>query len=158
MEEKASLREAESRDVPGLDIVRRQAIESGFTDCYERDDFADLVARPDPRLRDWIDSERILVLMVASEMTPFCYGVFDRETGDIRGLYSAENYEGEGHAGRLLEHFEELARDRNLSTLRVQSPRNARGFFEHHGFEAHGEVESDETGLTLVEMSKPLAD
>jgi GNAT superfamily N-acetyltransferase len=158
VDEKARMREADPSDVPGLDIVRRQAIESGFTDSYDRDAFADLVARPDPKLREWIDSDRVLVLVVSSEMTPFCFGVFDPEAGEVKGLYSAENYEGEGHAARILEQFEDVARNRGLTELRVEAPRNARGFFEHHGFEARGPVESEETGLTLVEMTKPLTD
>lgn len=156
MEEEVRLTEAQPEDVPSLDIVRRQAIESGFTDAYERDDFADLVARPDPKLREWIESDRVMVLVVKSELTPFCYGVFNPASGDVMGLYAAENYEGEGHATRILGRFEEVGRERELPELTVEAPRNARGYFEHNGFQVRGRLESEETGLTLLEMAKPL--
>jgi N-acetylglutamate synthase-like GNAT family acetyltransferase len=148
--------EAEPEDVSGLDIVRRQAIETGFTDVYERSQFADLVARPDPNLRDWIEDENHLVLKVESDMTPFAYGVVDRSSGEIKGLYTAETYQDEGHAKRLLKRMETEAESSGLEVVSVDAPKNSKQFFERVGYRDEGTADREELSIELRLMKKSL--
>lgn len=156
MESNAELREAAPEDQPGLDIVRRQAIEMGFSGTYERNQFADLVAQPDPRLPEWIQDEDKLVLVVTDELTPFAYGVYDTEEHRILGLYTGETYRQEGHASRILQAFEEHARSHNASAIRVNSPRNAVEFFAKLGYRKKGTTPSPRCDIILQSMVKRL--
>lgn len=151
---KGDIREATHADVPSLEVVRRQAIEAGFTDEYERSDFADHVARPDASLPEWLASETHLAVLAETEVTVVGYGVLDRQAATIRALYTAPAYQESGCASALLDRFERVARDTGATTLHVASPANAVGFFERLGFEQTGTVHRD--GLQLVTMEKSL--
>lgn len=152
------MREAEPGEAPGLDIVRRQAIETGFTDTYERDQFADLVAGVDPNLSNWIERDTILVLVVKSDMTPFAYGVLNKQSGQILGLYAAETYQNEGHASRILDQFHKQARKAGVDELQVDSSLNATTFFEKIGFERVKKLTDPQLDLPLIRMKKTLED
>lgn len=156
MKSDVQLREAQPSDTASLDIVRRQAIETGFTDAYERDDFADLVAQPDPNLGDWIEESEKIVLVITSELTPFAYGVYDRENSEILGLFTAENYQDEGHAEKILKKFEASASDHENHQITVYSPHNAVVFFEKLGFEQEEETTHPSHDLSVFQMKKRL--
>ncbi len=158
METKAELREADPQDQPVLDIVRRQAIEIGLSGTYNRNDFADLVAEPDPRLGEWIEDDNTLVLVLGDEMTPFAYGVYDRSRSKIMGLYTGETYRDEGHASRIVNVFEQEARDRKKNDIRVDSPRNAVEFFENLDFQIYGTTTPSQIKIPLKRMKKKLTD
>lgn len=158
METRAELREAIPRDQPGLDIVRRQAVEMGLSGTYERDNFADLVAEPDPNLAEWIEDEDILVLVITDDLTPFAYGIYDRAEGKIRGLYTGETYRKEGHASRIVEAFEQEACNDKTDEIQVDSPSNAVDFFEKLGYEKRGTTRAPRGNICLTEMSKDLTE
>lgn len=148
------LREAADEDLPGLKIVRRQAIEHGFTDEYDREDFANLVAGDDLNLPDYVASDDHLVAVLESEVTVFAYGVFDQTNGRVMGIYTAPEYEREGWGTRLLNRFEEIAREGGDDALTATVPRNAQSFFEANGFRVVDEAQRN--GLPALEMRKLL--
>lgn len=150
------IREAAPSDLPALEIVRRQAIEAGFTDEHDRNDFADLVARADPSLREWITSEGHLAMLGETAVTVVCYGVLDRREGAVEALYTAPEYQDHGCAGVLLDRFERAMREEGGSSLAVTSPPAAVGFFERFGFERTGADRRD--GLRFVTMAKAIGD
>lgn len=157
MKQDIFLREAEASDTATLDIVRRQAIEIGLTDEYERDQFADLVAQPDPDLQNWIESDSFSVSVIGSDLTPFSYGILDLNTGEIKGLYTAENYRKEGYGSRLIDYFVSEARENDLTKLDVKSPKNTVKFFLKNNFNRLDQThQHSETGIKLVEMEKNL--
>ncbi len=156
MKEDVKLVQATPEDVPGLDVVRRQAIETGFTGVYERSQFADLVARPDPDLANWIEDDRYLVLVMKSELTLCAYGVLDQQEGQLKGLYTADSYQREGHAGRILSKLEETAREAGQETITIEAPKNSITFFEAHHFRKVGETTQWKFTLTLTVMKKSL--
>lgn len=148
------IREATRTDLPSLDIVRRQAVEAGFTDAYERSEFADLVARRDANPQEWITSETHLTLLAETSVTVVSYGVLDRQSATIRALYTAPAYQESGYASALLDRFEQTARNVNAASMSVTSPSNAVGFFECAGFERTGTVRHD--GLQFTTMKKSI--
>jgi GNAT superfamily N-acetyltransferase len=154
-------RPATQADVPGLEVIRRQAIESGFTDEYDRSAFAHLVATPEERLEAWITSSAYEVLVGETEVTAVCFGVFDRESGEIIGLYTAPNHERKGCATALLAAFEATAREDGIDQITVDAPLNAVDFFEDRGFERRGTVERDDVpadlALERVRFVKPVS-
>ncbi|MFB6346073.1 MAG: GNAT family N-acetyltransferase [bacterium] len=154
MESKVTFREAEQEDVASLEIVRRQAIETGFTSVYDRSDFAELVAEPLPEMNDWIEDDDVEFILAETEFTPICFGAYDMEESVILAFYTAENYREEGHARRLYDYLETQAKQAGNEIITVESPLNAQGFFESLGFE---EVErSEREGLEVVKMEKSL--
>jgi GNAT superfamily N-acetyltransferase len=158
VETKAELRKAIPRDQPGLDIVRRQAIEMGLSGTYDRNDFADRVAKPDPRLPEWIEDEDMLVLVISDDLTPFAYGVYDRSEARIRGLYTGETYREEGHASRIVDAFEREAQKRESDLIRVDSPRNAVEFFKKLGYEERETTTAPRGEISLQSMVKNLTE
>lgn len=138
-----NVREATAADVPALDVIRRQAIEAGFTGEYDRAAFADLVASPDDRLPEWVADPAWVVLVAESEVTSVGYGALDSETGELGALYTAPDHEGRGCASTLLERFERRAREAGRDRLHAAVPRNAVGFFEQRGFDRGETIERD---------------
>lgn len=147
-------REANGSDVPSLEIVRRQAIEDGFSGAFDRSSFADLVAGDDAELPHWVDSPAYDVVVVESEVTILAYGVFDRERAVVRGLYTAPAYQREGWASRLLERFEGSARSVGHDAIEATVPLTARDFFQARGFEDQESVERQ--GIEARTMRKDL--
>lgn len=129
------IREAEVSDVPALEVVRRQAIEAGFTDVYDRETFAPLVATPDQALPDRVRKPAWLVLVAESEVTAVGFAALETDTGRIQGPYTAPNHWGRGCARRLIDRFADRAQSEDLELLHADAPRNAVGFFEQCGFE-----------------------
>lgn len=137
-----------------LEIVRQQAIEAGFSDVYERETFADLVAQPHPDLQEWIEDAAVSVPLLETSVTPVSFGAFRVDNARILALYTAPEYQERGLASRLLKTFIDRARKHGTPRLEVHAPRNAVSFFEHHDFCRQNEVLR--RGLKLIEMHRPL--
>jgi len=134
------IREAEVSDVPALEVVRRQAVEAGFTDVYDRDTFAPLVATPDEALRERVRESAWVVLVAESEVTAVGFAALETDTGRIQGPYTAPNHWGRGCARRLIGKLADRAQSEGLQLLHADAPRNAVGFFERCGFETRQTV------------------
>lgn len=131
-----TVRVAEVEDVPALQIVRRQSIESNFTDEYERNRFADLVAYDSRDLKRWVESDQFTVLLMETEITPVTYGAVDRSNARIAALYTAPEYEGEGRATEILRRLEEEVESSGESdTIEVTVPLPGYTFFQEKGYE-----------------------
>lgn len=154
MTDEVTVREARPSDLPALEIVRRQAIEDGFSRVYERNQFADLVAGPSQRLGEWVDSESVAVLMVETKYTPVSFGAVHRDEGEVCALYTAPEYQGEGCGTELLGRLERVLRRLSKSVVTLGSPRNAEEFFRKQGYEKIGV--STEGPVETVRMSKNL--
>lgn len=154
------VRAATQADIPGLEVVRQQAIEAGFTGEYDRSTFAPLVASPDDRLEGWITADPYRVLVVDTEVTVVSFGVLDCDAGEILGLYTVPNHAEQGCATALVDAFETTAREDGHTELRADATRNAVGFFEARGFERRDTVErpmgGEEVILECVRVVKPL--
>lgn len=130
-----TVRRATVDDVPALQIVRRQSVESNFTDVYDRNRFADLVAYDSRDLKHWIEAENFSVMMMETDITPVSYGACDRDNGTITALYTAPEYEGEGRATELLQRMEEILIDSGHETAEVTVPLPGFSFFQDRGYE-----------------------
>lgn len=146
------VRECDPDDFPSLEVIRRQSVESGFVEAYDRAAYLDLVDDATVALSAWIESDGHLALVVETDVTPVGFGVYDRTEGRILALCTAPEYAGLGCAGRLLDRFERAARDDGPGTVRVTTPLGSAGFFEENGFERVGT--EDRGGLTLVRYEK----
>lgn len=142
-------------DIPSLEVIRKQAMEDGFTDRYDRSNFAGLISTSNDNLREWISSDDKEVLAVETDITTIGFGAYDRSSARILALYTAPNYQGEGCASTLLEKFEHRARQDGRSQLAVTVPLNAIDFFEHRGFERQRTTEKD--GLRMVSYTKSIS-
>lgn len=148
------IREATPRDVPILEVIRRQAIEAAFEGTYDRADFADLVATSEADLGAWIESDTHLALLVETEVTTVAFGVYDRSSRDLCALYTAPDYQRHGCATALLDRFTARANETGAEEVGVVAPRTAVPFFEKRGFERRATVERD--GLSFVRLAKSL--
>lgn len=148
------IREVTPRDVPSLEVIRRQAIEAAFEGTYDRADFAELVATSEADLVDWIESDTHLALLVETEVTTLAFGVYDCASRELRALYTAPDYQRHGCATALLDRFTDRATETGADEVGVVAPRTAVSFFEKRGFERRATVERD--GLPFVRLTKPL--
>lgn len=133
-----TIRAVEPSDVPGLGILRRQAIEATFRSDYDRAEFVDLVAGTDDDLEQWVHNEAVTVLLVETEVTPVSYAALDRETAELLALFTSPDYQEEGFATLLLDRIEERT---DVSTVETVAPEPAVGFFQRRGFEAIADAE-----------------
>lgn len=146
-----TLRLATPADRPALEIIRRQAIEAAYSGSYERERFADLVARPDPDLLEWLRDDRYLALLAETPVTPVGYAVCDREGGELLALYVSPDYEDRGHASKLLERLEaELSA---VATMTVWAPEPSVPFFRARGFATTGEARGGDIPRERLEKS-----
>lgn len=150
-----SIREAEPADAPSLDVIRRQAIEAGYSERYRRSAVADHVAAADERLSDWLGTDDAHVLVAETDVTTISFGAYLRPSGCVVALYTAPEYQGTGCATALLDRFERLARRDGRDRLRATVPLNAVAFFEHRGFERQRTTERD--GLSMAVCVRPVS-
>lgn len=134
-----TIREAESGDVTGLEILRAQAVKRTFEDDYDRGTVAELVATVDADLPAWIDDDRHHVVLAETEITPVCYGVLDCQDGELLTIVTSPDYRREGFATELLARIESHARELDLDSLTASAPRQSAPFFEKRGFEPTGD-------------------
>lgn len=150
----AQIRRANERDVPALEIVRRQAIEADFSEQFDRSDFATLVATPDRNLATWIAEESTRVLAAETATTIVGYGAIALDSGQVVALYTAPNYRGEGVGSDLLRRLTTAALEAGCTELSIDAPTTSQRFFEKHDFEP---VEyRDEAGLRIVTLTKSI--
>lgn len=148
------IREASPRDVPSLEVIRRQAIEADLEGAYDRTDVAELVATSEADLVDWIESDTCLALLVETEVTTVAFGVYDRSSRELRALYTAPDYQRHGCATALLDRFTARANESGADEVDVVAPQTAVPFFEGRGFERRATVERD--GLSFVRLTRSL--
>lgn len=142
------------RDVPSLEVLRRQAVEAGFSEVYDRSDFADVVAGEEDAFPRWIDDDRFEAVVAETDVTVVGFGVLDRERCRVAALYTAPAHQGHGCGSRMLTHLEDAAREAGCTRLVVEAPRNADGFFADRGYEAVGDT--TRWGLPMTERAKDL--
>lgn len=147
------IRPAEPADAPTLEIVRRQAIEDGFSAVYDRADFAPLVASPDAGLATWIETDDAIVLVAETDVTVVAYGVYDRKESELLALYTAPDYQGRGYASSLLDRLQGAVDPGG--EIAVVAPRNAVSFFESQGFDRIERVDRDGLPCTRLVKSTP---
>jgi putative acetyltransferase len=74
-------------------------------------------------------------------------------------MYVDPNFAGEGVGSSLLETLETTARENDLESLGLLASVNARGFYEHHGYEFVAETTfqfGEDVEGPAVEMRKEL--
>lgn len=79
----------------------------------------------------------------------------DGTTGKVERVAVLAERRGEGLGRRLMDRLEDTAREQGLETLTLHSQTHAADFYEHLGYEQHGE-EFEEAGILHVEMDKRL--
>lgn len=136
------IRTAEPSDVPALEIIRRQAIESAFAAVYDRSVYADAVATPDEAVPKWIESEDHLLLVAASDVTPVAFTAVDRTTGRIYHLHTAPDYQRRGYASELVDAVTSRVSTDEPSQLWTWCPEPSLSFFESYGFIRTGRMRS----------------
>lgn len=149
-----SVHRATQPDLPGLRILRSQAIEAACSDVYERQRFADLVVGNDDRLPAFLEDRATTVWIAETPVTPVSYVVFEPEAGDIHGIFTSPDYQREGFATLLLERVEQRLLDADCPTVQATVPTVAQSFFRANGFDERSEGEW--RGLPAVVMGKSL--
>ncbi|QGN06940.1 GNAT family N-acetyltransferase [Halorhabdus sp. CBA1104] len=149
-----TVRAAERGDVPGLRILRSQAIEASCSDVYDRDVYADLVVGTDDPLEAWIDEDATTVLVAETPITPVSYAVFSADAGVVRGIFTSPEYEREGFGTVLLQRIEAQMGQAGAQSVRAAVPTIAFEFFEANGYEHSSATEW--RGLPAETMTKSL--
>ncbi len=86
-------------------------------------------------------------------------GMLDEETDKIEGLFVLPEYMGQKLGGRMLQHLEQLARERGINTLSLDASLNAADFYQHCGYQVvRHETYHSPAGISLpsVLMTKQL--
>ncbi|WP_181687235.1 GNAT family N-acetyltransferase [Halorhabdus salina] len=149
-----TVRGAERTDVPGLRILRSQAIEDACSGVYDRGDYADLVVAANDQLEAWVDDDTMTVLVAETPITPVSYVVFAPDSGVVRGIFTSPEYQREGFGSVLLERSEARSRQAGTQLIRATVPTIAVEFFEANGYEQSAAAEW--RGLPADTMTKPL--
>lgn len=79
----------------------------------------------------------------------------DATTGKVERVAVLAERRGEGWGRRLMDRLEATAREQGLERLTMHSQTHAADFYEHLGYDQHGE-EFEEAGIPHVEMEKAL--
>lgn len=149
-----TVRVADRADVPGLRILRSQAIEAACSGVYDRSAYADLVVAADDQLDAWMDDDTATVLVAETPITPVSYVVSAPDSGVVRGIFTSPEYQREGFGSVLLERTEARTRQAGTQSIRAAVPTIAVEFFAANGYEQAGD--SEWRGLPAETMTKPL--
>lgn len=150
------IRKAEVNDIPILEIIRRQSIESGFEkeEKYDRKEFAEIVATPDQSLEDQIKSDDFSVLIAETDMTEVGYIVYNKKNSQITGLYIAPAHQGHGGGSFLLERIEKIALELEKESLTVDVYYNSVEFFRKKGYKKMSEDEDKKNKVETIRLKK----
>ncbi len=78
------------------------------------------------------------------------YGILDRQSGEVVGLFVEPAQVGKGIGKRLMKGLEAIAAEEHFSRLHLYAPLNAADFFRTMGFVAiRDEAYQHPTGITL---------
>ena len=149
-----SIRRASIEDLPGLRIIRSQAIEACYSGVFDRNQFADLVVGRDGRLKASLNDELVTVLVAETEQTPVGYTVVDEATGEISGIFTSPDVQGSGIGTRLLETAQRVLVDAGHDTIEAAVPEAVLPFFTQHGFQSQGATTWRD--LPAIAMVSPL--
>jgi len=100
---------------------------------------------------------RVTVALVGCTLVGF--SVFAPETGELASLYVAPEVAGQGIGAALLELVIDTAREHKLDKVTLNASRNAKPFYEKHGFVEVNEIEYELRGgtmMTCVRMEREL--
>jgi GNAT superfamily N-acetyltransferase len=149
-----TVRAADREDVPGLRILRSQAIEAACSGVYDRAAYADLVVATDDQLDAWLDDDSATVLVAETPITPVSFVVFAADSGVVRGIFTSPEYQREGFGSILLDRSEAQTQQAGTQSIRAAVPTIAVEFFAANGYEQAGSAEWH--GLPAETMTKPL--
>ncbi|MFB6284715.1 MAG: GNAT family N-acetyltransferase [Halobacteria archaeon] len=145
------VRDAESRDVPSLRIVKQQAVEDVFSGRVDRSEYADEVAAQDHGLRERIQDPDHEVLVAETNVTTVGFLIFDGDDGEITSVYVAPNHQGKGAGTKLIEKLDERT---DVDDLVVEAPEVSAGFFEKVGFDEVNDTEEEKEPGDRTEEEK----
>lgn len=148
-----SLRPATPSDVPTLEIIRRQAIEAGFSPHYPRHRYADLVATPDPDLPEYVERDAFVTVVAETPVTPAAYAAGRLADGELLAVYTTPDYERRGYGKRVVDRVADHVRQTGGERLFVWAPDHTRPFFEACGFQATEERTEDPVSQIRMERS-----
>jgi putative acetyltransferase len=129
-------------------VFRRSILElskEAYSDC-EREAWS-RHAEPES-FHSSIYAGRVMVAVVGGAIVGF--SVFAPETGELASLYVAPGVAGHGIGAALLELVIENARAHKLDKVTLNASRNAKPFYEKHGFVEVSELEYELRGGTLM--------
>ena len=95
--------------------------------------------RIDQYRRDTLPNETILVAEVHGAIAGF--GVIVESNYELRAVYVAAAFGGQGVGSALLRELERLAKEGGCSELRMDSSLTAAPFYKHHGYQETGRAE-----------------
>lgn len=133
-----TVRTATAADVATLGVLRRQAVDDAVREYTGEPPRDAVLSGTEARLRERIGEDRYRVHVIETEVTAVCYGVLDRETGRLDGVFTSPKYQREGFASALLDRLESAAAEAGVETLTAVAPESAEGFFRSNGFDPAG--------------------
>jgi putative acetyltransferase len=160
------LRPGRPDDALAILEVQRSAIRQTAVSAYSAaiiDEWAPAVIDRErvETFRRWIErGEEMIVVAVEAAGQIIGFGSIVPANSELRAVYVAAAYGGQGVGGALLARLEELARDAGLAELRMDASINAVPFYEAHGFISleRGEHPMPSGGrMACVRMRKSLA-
>lgn len=149
------IREYRESDAKEKAEVHRRSIREIARDDYSRDEievWSDVEVEDDP-----LPDKK--VRYVATENGKIVgFGDYDREGGEITGLYVHPDYTGEGVGQQLLGEVEKDAREHNLDNLMCSSTVTAKRFYRRNGYEVIRQEthEIENQDLKVYTMKKQL--
>ena len=104
------------------------------------------------------DESNVGVVAVDSD-TIIGFGFFNADAGELRALYILPQYIGHGAGSRIMARLEDMAKEKQISRLSLQSTINAVGFYQKFGYQnikTEMHQINDEVSIACVRMEKDL--
>ncbi len=154
------IRDMKADDRDAVISIHKLSIFSLCRDYYTEQEMKAWTARLTPELFDegMKDENNVGVVADASTFV-IGYGFFSVSDRELRALYVLPEYKGRGVGRLIMARLEDMAREKSISRLSLQSTINAVDFYEKYGYQAiktEKHLINDEISVACVRMEKDL--
>lgn len=155
-----SIRSLRTTDKKAVIAIHRRSIYGLCKDYYSHKEMDAWTARLTPQLFDegMKDENNIGVVAVDSAIV-VGYGFINVKDREVRALYVLPGYAKQGAGRVIMGRLEELAREKKIESLKVQSTLNAVGFYRKAGYRETGREKhriNADVSIACVRMEKKL--
>lgn len=130
-----TIRRAIATDIPAIRETHLASIRGLCADAYTPEQIEKWMSNRDLDRYAPLVTPRFHCLVAVDAAALGGFGTLDLEKSEISSLFTRPEYAGAGVAGSLLQRLEDIARQRGLRALSLESTVNARRFYLKHGYQ-----------------------
>lgn len=148
-----TIRAATLADTEAILVVHVAAIIAHGPSAYSDKQVAAWAAKTEgiDRYATAVEDASTELIVAESDGSVIGFGELNRETGEIKAIFVAPEWNGTGIGSSILRHLEQQLRDDGFDVVRLRAVLNAISFYEQQGYERAERVTNQTTNGVAVD-------